>query len=189
MHFLTLAAVAALVGLDQCAPLTEKRAPSKGDDILIVGAGLSGIHMAYELRKRGFENVEIIEAKDRIGGKINGGPGPFNSVDTGALLLTPDYNHLLGLMAEFNVSVDSSLSRFDARLLRSHAPDTPQSYDSFFFDQARGYASGKDHKIPTDHRIKSKILKCLDRYEADWDRAMKPYLDENIHFPNREYSC
>lgn len=39
--------------------------------ILIVGAGLSGISAAAKLVENGFENVLILEAEDRIGGRIH----------------------------------------------------------------------------------------------------------------------
>ncbi len=37
--------------------------------IAIVGAGPAGIHMSYELKKRGFKNVVIYEKSARVGGK------------------------------------------------------------------------------------------------------------------------
>ena len=39
------------------------------DKIAVVGAGPSGIHMAYLLKQKGFTNVEILEKSSRIGGK------------------------------------------------------------------------------------------------------------------------
>lgn len=41
--------------------------PSPKDKIAIVGAGPSGIHMAYLLKTKGFKDVEILEATDDIG--------------------------------------------------------------------------------------------------------------------------
>ena len=35
----------------------------------IVGAGPSGVHMAYELKQKGFTDVTILERSNRIGGK------------------------------------------------------------------------------------------------------------------------
>eukprot|EP00105_Crassostrea_gigas_P041882 XP_019926030.1 PREDICTED: uncharacterized protein LOC109619713 [Crassostrea gigas] len=39
------------------------------DRIAIIGAGPSGLHMAYELKKRGFRNIVIFESRDEVGGK------------------------------------------------------------------------------------------------------------------------
>ena len=42
--------------------------PKKLTDFIgIIGAGPSGIHMAYLLKKRGFKNVKILEASNQIG--------------------------------------------------------------------------------------------------------------------------
>ena len=38
-------------------------------DILVVGAGLSGLHTAYELEKGGY-NYRVVEARNRIGGRV-----------------------------------------------------------------------------------------------------------------------
>ena len=42
---------------------------SKYSKIGIVGAGPSGVHMAYMLKKKGFDNIIILEKSNRIGGK------------------------------------------------------------------------------------------------------------------------
>ena len=39
--------------------------------ILIIGAGAAGIAAASRLLEKGFQNVLILEAKDRIGGRIH----------------------------------------------------------------------------------------------------------------------
>ena len=39
--------------------------------IVIIGAGLSGISAAQTLIKKGFTNVQILEANDRVGGRIH----------------------------------------------------------------------------------------------------------------------
>ena len=38
-------------------------------DVLVVGAGISGLVAAVELKRRGF-SVQVLEASDNVGGRI-----------------------------------------------------------------------------------------------------------------------
>ena len=44
--------------------------PRRNQRVVIVGAGVAGLAAANELRANGFEDVVILEARDRIGGRI-----------------------------------------------------------------------------------------------------------------------
>ena len=57
-------------------------------DVLILGAGAAGLSAAIELARAGLR-VEILEARDRIGGRIRtlrraGSPGGFPAMHRGA---------------------------------------------------------------------------------------------------------
>ncbi|XP_001353445.4 spermine oxidase [Drosophila pseudoobscura] len=52
--------------------------------IVIIGAGASGIAAATRLLEQGFRNVRILEAEDRIGGRIHTIPFADNAIDLGA---------------------------------------------------------------------------------------------------------
>ena len=52
--------------------------------IFIIGAGASGVAAATKLVSNGFQQVTILEAGDRIGGRINTIPFGANVVDMGA---------------------------------------------------------------------------------------------------------
>lgn len=39
--------------------------------VVIIGAGASGLATAFKLLQNGFQNVTVLEAADRIGGRIN----------------------------------------------------------------------------------------------------------------------
>lgn len=56
---------------------TEKR-------IIIIGAGVSGIAAASKLISNGFRHVILLEAENRIGGRIHTVPFGANVLDIGA---------------------------------------------------------------------------------------------------------
>lgn len=53
-------------------------------NIVIIGAGAAGISAAVKLNKNGLRNVIILEASDRIGGRIHTTLFGNNTVDLGA---------------------------------------------------------------------------------------------------------
>ena len=69
------------------------------DAVCIVGGGFSGVHLAFLLRRRGFQNVTIFEAEDRLGGFIHtytppAGTGDGVTRELGAAFLSPDYDEV-----------------------------------------------------------------------------------------------
>lgn len=53
-------------------------------NIVIIGAGAAGISAATMLVENGFLNVTVLEAENRIGGRINTIPFGENVLDMGA---------------------------------------------------------------------------------------------------------
>ena len=54
-----------------CFCLIQVQATNNGDPrIIIVGCGVSGIAAATRLLQNGFNNITIIEAENRIGGRV-----------------------------------------------------------------------------------------------------------------------
>ncbi|KAG5986526.1 hypothetical protein E4U43_005473, partial [Claviceps pusilla] len=69
---------------------------AKAKEIAIVGAGLSGLMTYLILHQSGFTNLTMIEASDRIGGRIHtayltGGPSNYSYQDLGAMKIPLDY--------------------------------------------------------------------------------------------------
>lgn len=52
--------------------------------VVVVGAGISGISAASKLIENGFRNVTILEAENRIGGRVCTVPFASNVLDLGA---------------------------------------------------------------------------------------------------------
>ena len=73
--------------------------------IAIVGAGLSGLYAAYLLQQRGIKDFVLLEARDRLGGRIasaaaSGQTAPYakklDRIDLGPTWFWPGYQHQLG---------------------------------------------------------------------------------------------
>jgi len=52
--------------------------------VLVIGAGMSGLSAARRLTERGFSNVRVLEARDRIGGRIRTDRSTGTAFDMGA---------------------------------------------------------------------------------------------------------
>ena len=74
-----------------------------GEKIGIVGAGISGVTLAYELGKKGYRNVTILEKGDRVGGKCHSIEYKGKTYEMGALIGLPSYKMTMELMEEFGL--------------------------------------------------------------------------------------
>lgn len=70
-------------------------------DVIIIGAGLSGLTTAFALSKEGID-FKIIEGRDRPGGRINSLEGPL---EMGATWLGDQHTHLISLIRELNLEI------------------------------------------------------------------------------------
>ena len=70
--------------------------------VVIIGAGLSGLLTAYRLKNKGF-SVEIVEARDRMGGRIHTVKSDFTSVEMGATWFNDVHINVKRILEEFNL--------------------------------------------------------------------------------------
>ena len=72
----------------------------------IIGAGLTGLTLAYRLQKAGIHNFIILEARNRIGGRIQTiYQKDRASLEMGATWLGKKHTSLLGLLEELNIPI------------------------------------------------------------------------------------
>lgn len=72
-------------------------------DVVVVGAGLSGLVAARELRSRGV-NVVILEARDRVGGRTLNHPlGDGKVAELGGQWIGPGQDHIAALAGELGI--------------------------------------------------------------------------------------
>lgn len=74
-------------------------------DVAVIGAGLSGLSAAREVKRRG-GSVVVLEARDRVGGKMFTTDVDGCAVDLGAHWVGPTQKRLLALAEEFGVEVE-----------------------------------------------------------------------------------
>lgn len=73
------------------------------EDVIIIGAGLSGLSTAYQLKKAGI-NFKILEAQSRLGGRIETIYGKQDTpMEMGATWFGEEHLNLIQLLTELNI--------------------------------------------------------------------------------------
>ncbi len=77
------------------------------EDVLIIGAGLSGLSAAYYLKKAGIDAV-ILEARERSSGRIFtvSAEGNNTPVEMGATWFAAKHTYLMQLLHELNLPIN-----------------------------------------------------------------------------------
>lgn len=110
--------------------------PEKKSKIIIIGAGLTGLLIAFRLKKIGYP-VRVLEARDRVGGRIHtvfsdsGTP-----VEMGATWFHHEHEHLIHLLKELKIPYFKQFMEGEAYFQRASGvpvesfvmPDQPPSY-------------------------------------------------------------
>lgn len=83
--------------------------PAEPVDVIVVGAGLSGLMAARELSKQG-KSVVVLEARDRVGGRTWTIPIGARRYDIGGQFIGPTQTRMLELAKEFGLDVKPAFS-------------------------------------------------------------------------------
>lgn len=73
-------------------------------DIIIIGAGLSGLCLAYFLRGQNYR-IKIVEGRSRLGGRILTTFGNNTPIEMGATWFSPQHTELQKLLKELNLEI------------------------------------------------------------------------------------
>jgi monoamine oxidase len=75
-------------------------------DVIVIGAGLSGLAAAASLQAQGVHDTLVLEARDRVGGRTRSDPladVPGGWVDAGGAYVGPTQSRILRLADRYNI--------------------------------------------------------------------------------------
>jgi len=88
--------------MSACRERARPRIESRRADVIVVGAGFAGMTAARRLQQAGKE-VVILEARERVGGRVKGGMLAGHPVDVGGMWVGPTQTKLLELLKEYGL--------------------------------------------------------------------------------------
>jgi hypothetical protein len=94
---------------------------SRASRICIVGAGAAGLSVAYYLKARGYKNVTVLEATDRVGGKCRTVKFEGRAFDVGANYVTSAYSEIRRLAQKFGAALYTEAPAITAAVSASGA--------------------------------------------------------------------
>lgn len=103
---------------------------SGGPRIVVIGAGPAGLSTAHFLRKRGYQNVLVLEKLGRVGGLCLSMTCGNYSFDLGANYVTPAYKQVLRLAEEYGATLYSERPMIAMSVPED--PGQPVTYQSMF---------------------------------------------------------
>jgi len=139
--------------------------------ILVVGAGLSGLAAAAQLVTRGFTNVRVIEARDRIGGRIHTDRSTGHAFDLGAAWVqysTDPTNPLLGILNQ--LGVEPPVTNWDSL----------QVYDEQTGAVSSTTLTSGENKIEDDLDTVGDTIARLANEDVSLGSVLQPLLDQGF---------
>lgn len=100
----TLAALAGVLTLPALAGRALAQGSTIAADVVVLGAGLSGLTAARHLSERGHK-VVVLEARDRVGGRNNFAPVGSHRFELGGQFIGPTQSAARALISELNLQL------------------------------------------------------------------------------------
>ncbi len=149
-------------------------APNRKKSCVIIGAGLSGLAAAYRLHRSGW-NVQIVEARDRIGGRVwtHRFPDSNLTCELGGEWIGDDHERMIALCRHFGLPLQRH--RFKDSLLQDGKISSPGAWG--FSPQSKNAWKKFEAAWP---KYSERDKQNLDRY--DWWTWLKRigYSEEDL---------
>lgn len=130
---------------------------SEYHDVIVIGAGISGLGAANQLKELGYDDVIILEARDRIGGRLwsdRSYSGDSYALDIGASWIHGNTSNPITILAEKYGAEMMPFDDFDSAIIydgseeiseeRSEAMDTLyKDFKKFYLDGRQKIADGQ----------------------------------------------
>jgi monoamine oxidase len=133
-------------------PLHSSEVPRQGSvlhtDVVVVGAGFAGLSAARALRQQN-RKVVVLEARDRVGGRVKAGKIAGRLVDVGGMWVGPSQTRVLDLIKEYGLhtvpqfETGTNIAELDGKRLTASGenigfdPQTQAEYDRIIRDMTK----------------------------------------------------
>jgi monoamine oxidase len=98
------------LGRAEAAKLRGRPRTRRREDVVVVGAGLSGLIAAREIARAG-HSVAVLEARERVGGRMLSRVIAGEAFDLGAEFIGPTQNHIRALVDELEIATFPAYAR------------------------------------------------------------------------------
>ena len=164
--------------ISACGEQTRPRIESQRADVIVIGAGFAGMTAARRLQQAGKE-VVILEARERVGGRVKGGTLAGRPVDVGGMWVGPTQTKLLELLKEHGLHTTpqfeqgKAISEINGKRIYPEGegtgldPDAQREYERLVAEMNRLSA-----QVPLDEPWNAPTAKQLDELTVEqWLRS------------------